>query len=119
MYSMVVQREVTWLAQLRRGVVEHCVLALLSHGESYGFDIAHTLTETYRLDMSEGTLYPLLARLDRQGLVASTWKSSSNGPSRRYYSITDAGARSLEEFKRYWEVFKGYVDNILAMQGGL
>lgn len=107
------------MAQLRRGVVEHCVLALLSQGERYGFDIARTLTETHGLEMSEGTLYPLLARLDRQGLVSHTWRSSTEGPSRRYYSITDAGTRSLEEFKRYWEVFKQYVDNILTKQGGL
>jgi len=110
---MVAIRGVTWIAQLRRGVVEHCVLALLSRGESYGFDLARTLVDVYGLGMGEGTLYPLLARLHRQGLVESRWQASSDGPPRRYYRLTDAGEYSLKQFTFFWLDFKRTVDSVL------
>lgn len=102
-----------WLAQLRRGSVEHCVLALLRKGERYGFDLARTLADSGGLIASEGTIYPLLARLRRNGLVETTWRESVEGPPRRYYRLTDAGEVALASFVDHWKLFRDAVDGIL------
>lgn len=110
---MVPGNEFPWVAQLRRGAAEHCVLALLRHGERYGFDLARLLMGTGGLIAGEGTIYPLLARLRRNGLVETSWQESEEGPPRRYYSLTEAGERSLESFIEHWKTFRDAVDNIL------
>jgi PadR family transcriptional regulator PadR len=76
------------LTELRRGVLQHCVLALVYDRESYAFDIVRVLAGAGGLVTSEGTIYPLLARLRRDGLVTTTWRESEAGPPRRYYRIT-------------------------------
>lgn len=83
--------EASFPAQLRRGVLEHCVLALVESRPMYGLDLARALHDHGVLD-SEGTLYPLLSRLRRRGLVDSTWEESPSGPPRRYYRLTPDGA---------------------------
>ena len=103
------------LTQLRRGVLEHCVLALLQPGERYGYDLVTELSEAGLL-ASEGTLYPLLARLRKQGLVETTWAESTAGPPRRYYSLTAAGRIALASFQRTWKTFRDAVD--ATLQGG-
>jgi PadR family transcriptional regulator PadR len=80
------------LPELSRGVVEHCVLALIRGDESYAFEIVRVLGAR-GLVTSEGTIYPLLARLRRDGLVTTVWRESDSGPPRRYYRITDDGRR--------------------------
>lgn len=110
---MVPSDEPPWVAQLRRGAAEHCVLALLRHGERYGFDLAKLLVGTHGLIASEGSIYPLLARLRRGGMVESTWHESDEGPPRRYYHLTEVGERSLLSFKDHWKVFRDAVDTIL------
>lgn len=102
-----------WVAQLRRGAAEHCVLALLRHGERYGFDLARILVGAHGLIASEGTIYPLLARLRRNGLVETTWQESTAGPPRRYYRLTEEGERSLSGFTEHWKIFRDVVDHIL------
>jgi hypothetical protein len=72
--------DINWLAQVRRGVAEHCVLALLTKGEWYGFELARELGARGQIIASEGTLYPLLARLRRNGLVETSWRESDAGP---------------------------------------
>ena len=101
------------LAQLRRGTLEYCVLALLRGHQRYGFDLVRELAETDGMVTSEGTIYPLLARLRRDGLVASTWEESSSGPPRRYYRLTPAGARALDAFVDEWERFRDAVDRLV------
>jgi PadR family transcriptional regulator PadR len=113
MLCMVPGDDAIWLSQLRRGSAEHCVLALLRPGEKYGFDLARILTEGAGLIASEGTIYPLLARLRRNGLVATTWRESVEGPPRRYYRLTDAGEAALHDFIRQWKQFREAVDSIL------
>ncbi len=110
---MVPGNEYAWVAQLRRGAAEHCVLALLRHGEGYGFDLARILVNADGLIASEGTIYPLLARLRRHGLVETTWRESGEGPPRRYYRLTGAGEESLALFADHWKVFRDAVDQIL------
>jgi PadR family transcriptional regulator PadR len=100
------------LPELSRGVVEHCVLALIRDDESYAFEIVRVLGAR-GLVTSEGTIYPLLARLRRDGLVSTTWRESDAGPPRRYYRITDQGRRVLDTFVAQWMSFRDAVDALL------
>lgn len=106
--------EETILSNLRRGALESCVLALLRDGPRYGLDLARTLTADGVLMNGEGTLYPLLARLRKSGLVTTTWQESTAGPPRRYYALTDDGDRALATFRRTWEPFRDAVDDVLT-----
>lgn len=101
------------LSHLRRGSVEYCVLALLREGEAYGLDIGARLSADGILMNGEGTLYPLLARLRKQGLVHTSWRESTSGPPRRYYSLTRAGHESLHQFTTVWSRFRDAVDSAL------
>lgn len=101
------------VSELRRGVLEHCVLAVVRERESYGFDIVKTLARNGRLVTSEGTIYPLLSRLRRDGLVTSRWRESESGPPRRYYRISDEGRRALDVFATEWRSFTTAVDEVL------
>ena len=101
------------LSQLRRGVVEYCVLALLRDGERYGFDLVRELSESARLVTSEGTIYPLLTRLRKDQLVITTWRESESGPPRRYYRLTESGQAALAAFVKDWGRFRDSVDTIL------
>lgn len=102
------------ISQLRRGVLEFCVLALLREGEQYSFDLVRALGDVEGLVTSEGTLYPLLGRLRREGWVASTWRESSAGPPRRYYRITHTGEAALDAFATHWARFRDSVDSLLG-----
>lgn len=104
------------LTHLRRGALEHCVLALLDGEAMYGLDLARRLGDDGVLLAGEGTLYPLLARLRKQGLVETRWVESTAGPPRRYYELTASGAVALETFRRTWKTFRDAVDTTL--QGG-
>lgn len=101
------------LTQLRRGVLEHCVLALLAGDERYGYDLVTELSAA-GLVASEGTIYPLLSRLRKEELVATTWRESEAGPPRRYYALTPAGAEALAGFRQAWGSFSRSVDHILG-----
>jgi PadR family transcriptional regulator len=105
--------DTNWLAQVRRGVAEQCVLALLTRGEMYGFELARELGARGRIIASEGTLYPLLARLRRNGFVETSWRESTAGPPRRYYHLTGDGELALAGFKKQWRGFRDAVDEIL------
>jgi PadR family transcriptional regulator, regulatory protein PadR len=83
----------------------------------YGFDLVRTLAEADGLITSEGTIYPLLSRLRRDGLVTTTWHESPSGPPRRYHQLTPAGHRALELFTTEWDRFTNAVDRLLT-QGG-
>ncbi len=100
------------VSQLRRGVLEYCVLALLQDEERYGFELVHTLAEA-GLVTTEGTLYPLLGRLRREGVVETTWQESTSGPPRRYYRLTSAGRDVLVRFAEEWADFRNSVDALL------
>jgi PadR family transcriptional regulator PadR len=105
-------------SQLRRGALAFCVLAVLRDGERYGFELVRILGETDGLLTTEGTIYPLLARLRRQGLVETTWQESSSGPPRRYYRLTRAGRRALTDAIEEWIQFRNGVDHLLGDRTG-
>ena len=101
------------LTQLRRGVLEFCVLAALRGGDRYGFELVKAL-DADGLLTSEGTIYPLLARLRRDGSVETEWRESPAGPPRRYYRLTSDGERALTQFTTEWGRFRAAVDDLLA-----
>lgn len=103
--------------ELRRGSVEFCVLALLAERESYGFELVRRLAESDGMFASEGTIYNLLSRLRRAGLVSTAWHESLAGPPRRYYSLTEDGHRSLDEFRDEWRRYRNAVDRLLGTRG--
>ncbi|MEW2351542.1 MULTISPECIES: PadR family transcriptional regulator [unclassified Streptomyces] len=104
-------------SQLRKGVLEYCVLALLRDGPKYGVELLGALQETGALATSQGTVYPLLSRLRRDALVATTWRESTSGPPRRYYELTATGHRALADFAAIWPRFRDAVDHLLTPGG--
>ncbi len=102
------------VSQLRRGVLEFCVLALLRDTERYSFEIVRALGEVDGLVTTEGTLYPLLSRLRKEKVVATTWRESTAGPPRRYYRLTPAGETRLAAFVAEWDRFRTSVDILLG-----
>lgn len=113
LYMVPSEAEYRLLSQMRRGTLEYCVLAVLRHGDRYAFDLVKKLAQTDGMVTSEGTLYPLLTRLRKDGLVESSWQESPKGPPRRYYRITRKGARALEDFTQEWRRFKSSVDRLI------
>jgi PadR family transcriptional regulator PadR len=98
--------------QLKKGVLEICILAVISNGEIYGYDLIERIQES-GLGISEGTLYPLLSRLRQEGLVVSTIKESDIGPSRRYYTISDKGKDVLTSARVEYKSFIAIVNKLL------
>ena len=103
--------------QLRRGVLEYCVLGLLAEREHYGHELVQRLKQADGLLTSEGTIYPLLARLRREAQVVTEWQESTSGPPRRYYRLTDNGKRVLKEFRGSWSRFQKAVESVIAAEG--
>jgi len=97
--------------QLKKGVLGLCVLAFLSRGDSYAYEIASRLA--HDVDMGEGTIYPLMRRMQAEGLVETYLVESSAGPSRKYYRLTEAGRASLASQTAEWRAFVAAVDGIL------
>jgi PadR family transcriptional regulator, regulatory protein PadR len=89
-------------AQMRKGVLEFCILAILSNDEAYSTELLDKLKES-KLLVVEGTIYPLLTRLKNDGLLSYRWEESSGGPPRKYYKITEVGKLFLEELKKTWD----------------
>jgi PadR family transcriptional regulator, regulatory protein PadR len=101
------------ISQMRRGALEFCVLALLAHREHYGFELVQRLSDAGGLLTSQGTIYPLLSRLRKDGLVTTEWRESTSGPPRKYYRLTGAGRDALYSYREQWRLFRDAVDAIL------
>lgn len=91
-----------WRTQLRRGVLEVCILALINRGPTYGYEIVTQLSAVPALAAGEGTIYPLLRRMRKDGWLETYWQESTSGPPRQYYRLTDPGARALASFRDEW-----------------
>jgi PadR family transcriptional regulator PadR len=107
------------VSQLRRGVLEFCVLALLRDGERYGVEILRELGAVEALVTSEGTIYPLLSRLRKENLVETLWRESPTGPPRRYYRLTITGEKALADFTDEWRRFRKGVEHFLSPDGSV
>jgi PadR family transcriptional regulator, regulatory protein PadR len=92
------------ITQLRKGILELAVMGVLYHERHYGYSLVRALTETGSISLKEGTIYPILARLDRDGLVRSEWVESDQGPPRKYYALTLAGRQLFDELSKEFEL---------------
>ncbi|HRH59021.1 MAG TPA: PadR family transcriptional regulator [Chitinophagaceae bacterium] len=88
-------------SQMRKGVLEFCILSIIRQGEAYPSDIVEKM-KSANLNILEGTLYPLLTRLKNSGLLSYRWVESSSGPPRKYFSMTDKGIEFYGDLERTW-----------------
>ena len=100
------------LVQLRKGVLDLCVLAMLAQRDGYAYDIASRLAED--IGMGEGTIYPLMRRMQADGLVKTYLEESSSGPPRKYYQLTRAGHAALAAQRTEWNSFVASVAKVLT-----
>ena len=100
-------------AQMRKGVLEYCILSIVSKNDAYASDIIKKLKEA-KMIVVEGTLYPLLTRLKNDGLLSYRWEESTQGPPRKYYGITDTGRAFLGELDNSWQELVDAVTTIQA-----
>ena len=100
-------------AQMRKGVLELCILSILSQGDAYPTEIIDKL-KISKLVVVEGTLYPLLTRLKNTGLLGYRWEESTSGPPRKYYKLTAAGQQYLAELQSAWSELVNAVNKTIA-----
>ncbi len=104
-------------AQLLKGLLEGCILEVISQEETYGYAITEQLNEQGFTDLNEGSVYPVLIRLSKKGLVTSQSRKSELGPRRKYFQITDAGIEALSNFRNNWLEVSSTVNTILKGGG--
>lgn len=104
------------VTQLRKGILELAVMGVLYHRRHYGYSLIRVLTESASISLKEGTVYPILARLDRDGLVRSEWVESDQGPPRKYYALTAEGRRLFTELSREFDLLISLVKGNWADQ---
>jgi PadR family transcriptional regulator PadR len=97
------------ITQLRKGILELAVMGVLYHERHYGYSLVRVLSESGPISLKEGTVYPILARLDRDGLVRSEWVESDQGPPRKYYAITPAGRQLFDELSKEFDLLVSLV----------
>jgi PadR family transcriptional regulator, regulatory protein PadR len=101
--------------QLKKGTLDMCVLAVLARGDSYAYELVSTLSET--MEISEGTIYPLMRRLQAEAWVSTYLVESTSGPPRKYYSLTGPGRKALGAMEGEWKSFVDEVNGVLGLPG--
>jgi PadR family transcriptional regulator PadR len=104
-------------SQMRKGILEFCILSIIKRGEVYPSDIIEEMRKG-RMLLLEGTLYPLLTRLKNAGLLSYRWVESSSGPPRKYFSLTEAGLAFYEELQKTWEEMAASVEQVTKGSNG-
>lgn len=92
-----------WELQLRKGLLTFVVLRELKREQHYGYSLIAALSKVLQAEMAEGTIYPLLSRLQRDGMIDAYWQIQPSGPARKYYRITEAGMRLLSAMQAHWD----------------
>lgn len=105
-------------SQLMRGALEGVILKIISVHTTYGYEILELLKKSGFIDISEGTIYPMLLRLEKQGSIVSELRNSPLGPKRKYYTVTDSGKRYLNDFVESWKQLSGSVNKIVDEKAG-
>ena len=105
-------------SQMLKGTLEGCILAVMERQETYGYEISQQLERFGFGKIAEGTIYPLLLRLEKNGLAEAVYRQSEVGPQRKYYRLTAAGERGLAEFIQNYRALRGAVDNLLREMKG-
>ncbi|MEL7657598.1 MAG: PadR family transcriptional regulator [Bacillota bacterium] len=103
-------------SQLMRGTLEGCIMKVIAAETTYGYEIMEKLVQHGFEDIREGTIYPLLVRLEKKELISSEVRPSPLGPSRKYYSITLEGKKMLDSFADCWESVSKAVENIMGLE---
>ncbi len=101
-----------WTNQLRKGMLELCILNDIRNRRMYGYEIVRNLRKIEGLIISEGTIYPILSRLKRQGLVTTSIQDSPEGPPRKYYQLTQQGKDMVCQMNAYWQAIRNETDSI-------
>jgi PadR family transcriptional regulator, regulatory protein PadR len=107
------ERSERWEAQLRKGCLEMAILASLWESRLYGLEILRALARDSQLEIAEGTVYPILARLKNEGLLHSEWVESDAGHPRKYYWLTAAGRRRAKEMVQSWMEFSANLSSLV------
>lgn len=97
--------------QMRKGILDYCILAILNDGEAYSTDVIQQLKDA-KMIVVEGTVYPLLTRLKNAGVLQYKWEESSSGPPRKYYTLTESGKEILAELDGTWNELKTAVNKL-------
>ncbi|WP_234122738.1 PadR family transcriptional regulator [Clostridium hydrogenum] len=97
--------------QLKKGILELCVLAVLDKKDCYGYELVNEISKD--IEISDGTIYPILRRLNKEGYFTTYLQESTEGPPRKYYKLTDLGKETREKLTQEWETFVERVNNIL------
>lgn len=106
-----------WTSQVRRGILEYCILLLISGTPRYGYELVTKLEVWEPLAVTEGTLYPLLRRLLKDQYIESFWQESGSGPPRKYYTLTETGRRLLDTMTEEWNKLAFSVEQIQLYRG--
>ena len=101
-----------WQIQLRKGLLDIVVLNLLQHGRCHGYEMVQMLKKVDGLKIREGNIYPILARLQMDGLVTSESEPSRNGPPRKYFALTELGHNGLDDMNEHWDRIVGSIQAI-------
>ncbi|HYN10094.1 MAG TPA: PadR family transcriptional regulator [Vicinamibacterales bacterium] len=101
-----------WTTQIRKGLLELCILNVVDRQRVYGYDIVKQLRGVDALLVAEGTVYPILSRLKRDGLVKTFLEESPEGPARKYYELTKRGQQLLAEMNAYWDVLTDGIETL-------
>jgi PadR family transcriptional regulator PadR len=100
------------ITQLRKGILELAILGVLSRGRHYGYSLVRSISGSTDIDLTEGTIYPILGRLAKEGLVQSEWVESSQGPPRKYYTLTLKGEEAFLVLDREFRKLASIVFNV-------
>jgi PadR family transcriptional regulator, regulatory protein PadR len=103
-----------WATQLRKGILEVCILNAIRGGKVYGYDIVRRIREIDGLIIGEGTIYPILSRLKREGFTKTSIMESTEGPPRKYYELTEKGKEVLAEMNKQWHQIKYGTDSVIG-----
>ena len=98
--------------QIMKGILEGCILKIIDRSETYGYEIVEQLQKFGFENVKEGTLYPLLLRLEKKNLITAIFKSSPLGPKRKYYNLTPEGKEYVTAFYQMWQEVEGSVNDI-------
>lgn len=101
-----------WATQLRKGLLELCILNAIKGNRVYGYEVVKKLRDVKGLVISEGTIYPILSRFKQEGLVRTTLEESQEGPARKYYELTAKGTALLSLMNEHWDTIKRGADAI-------
>jgi PadR family transcriptional regulator PadR len=113
-----VVKDGSWEEQLRRGGLELAIMLSLAPGSKYGLEIIKHLQATTDLVVAEGTIYPILARLTKEGLLAAAWTAEAGPHPRKYYRLTERGRRELRYMAGHWREFAHKMERLLEAAGG-